>query len=196
MIMTSTNVNILGYFIEHHLGTGHLGLSSAVASLQQIAASIPSSSAQATTPHLARCHAARHLADYRRPFSKLIGAGVLIAVSGLAVFFVAGRPILRLPFARDHAGLPGLLPCLMLAGGIWTEATFFGASATIERRFCYQLFVLLAANIAMLTACWCYVPEHGLRAAAVAATLSAAVVLMTFAEPLLTRLRPRLEVRS
>jgi O-antigen/teichoic acid export membrane protein len=190
MMLTSTNVNIPRYFIENGLGTRQLGFFAAVASLQQVGVSLASALAQAASPRLAKAYAVGDRRAFTRLLTKLVVIGITIAVAGVIVSLVGGRMILGMLFGEEYAVYANLLNWLMLASGIWSVTTFLGTSATVRRKFYYQLFILIVVNVVMTVACWQFTRTYGLNAVAIAATVTAAVGLGFYLiEPLLAQIR-------
>jgi hypothetical protein len=138
------------YFIAHMLGYGSLGIYAAIASLTPIAGVSPVGGRE----------------EFSGTRVELAGAGLLLALSGVACAIVAGPWILGGLFGAEYAAQSALLLALSaVAGGTFVAILLGGGRMPIE----------ITAIAATSLACVALVPKAGLLGAACAAGVGVVV---------------------
>ncbi|MFL6449379.1 MAG: lipopolysaccharide biosynthesis protein [Bryobacteraceae bacterium] len=175
LMMVSLNLSIPRYFIQHSLGMAELGIFSAIATLMSAGSVITNAIGQAAAPRLAKYFA---IGD-RRGFATLLGAitaaslGLGAAGYGTALFF--GPSAMALIYRPEYSTRQDVLLWLMGASGFYYLGSTLGYAVTAARCFTPQLPLFTVAAITTGLACLAMVPSHGLRGAAIAILISAAV---------------------
>jgi O-antigen/teichoic acid export membrane protein len=175
LMMVSLNLSIPRYFIQHSLGMAELGIFSAIATLMAAGGVITNAVGQAAAPRLAKYFA---IGD-RRSFATLLAAitaaslGLGAAGYGTALFF--GRNAMALIYRPEYSTRQDVLLWLMGASGFYYLGSTLGYAVTAARCFIPQLPLFTVAAITTGLACLALVPSQGLRGAAVAILVSAAV---------------------
>lgn len=141
----SLETNIPRYFIEHYLGEAELGFFTAMSYFMVAGRTVTLALAQSALPRLARYYADDQLATFGRLLVKLVGAGVLIGVCGMAVVFVGGRQLLTLLFTAEYAQYTDVFCWLMVAFTVRVVSAFLNISVRAMRRFKIQVPIHLAS---------------------------------------------------
>lgn len=174
-VLTSLNANIPRYSLEIYLGRRELGIFAAMAYLKTVGDVVVTALGRSASPRLARHYAAGEGAAFGRLVLGLVGAGLALGAAGLAVALVAGRQILTLVYQPEFAAHADVLAWLMAAAAISYVASFLGYGMMAARYVKVQFPLLVATAGTTALACVWLVPAHGLRGAAMALVLSAAV---------------------
>jgi O-antigen/teichoic acid export membrane protein len=175
LMMVSLNLSIPRYFIQHSLGMAELAIFSAIATLMAAGSVVTNAIGQAAAPRLAKYFA---MGD-RRGFATLVGAitaaslGLGAAGYGTALFF--GRNAMALIYRPEYSTRQDVLLWLMGASGFYYLGSTLGYAVTAARCFTPQLPLFTVAAITTALACLAMVPSRGLRGAAIAILISAAV---------------------
>lgn len=166
MLLVSLNTNIPRYFIEHHLGSGQLGIFAGMAYLLVAGNTVVSALGQSASPRLAQHYAAGDARGFRTLLCKLMGIGIVLGAAGVLIAAIAGRELLALLYTTEFATRADVFVWLMITAGVSYTASFLGYGMTATRRFISQfpLFALVAAGSA--AACAWLIPKWGLIGAA------------------------------
>ncbi len=175
MLLCSLCTNMPRYFIEHHLGTRELGIFSAAASLVAVGNTLINAVGQTVTPKLAKLYAFESPAAFGGFTLRLLMFGAGLGAAAVLCALLLGRWVLALMFRPEYAAHAGLLTMLMVAGGIGYVASLLGFAVTAARSFRPQLPLFAVVAAATLIACAVAIPSYGLRGAALAVGISAAV---------------------
>ena len=178
MLLISLNTNIPRYFIEHYLGERELGIFAAIAYLMVAGSMVINALGQSASPRLAKYYAAAEAKAFRHLLGKLIAISALLGVAGVALVGVVGEAILKMIYRPEYAQHVDVFLLLMIAAALGFIASFLGYAMTAARYFKVQtpLFAMVAAVSAL--ACLWLVPLYGLRGAAIALVIAAAVQLL------------------
>ena len=103
--------------------------------------------------------------------------GVLLAVVGVPLTFLVGRPLLTLLYRREYGDHVGLLALLVGIAGLSTIGSFLFCGLTAARAFRAQVPVYLAAMLVGTMRAALLVPLYGLIGAGLALLLSALTVV-------------------
>jgi O-antigen/teichoic acid export membrane protein len=178
MMLLSLNTNVPRYFIEHYSGPRALGFFAAIAYLMVAGSLVINAIGQAATPRLAAYWAAANVRAFRALLLRLCGIAGILGTGGVLVSLIAGKQVLRLLYRADYASYLDVFTCLLIAAGIGYVASILGYGMTAARLFAPQLplFTIVLAFSALGSFRW--VPAYGLRGAAYALTLAAAIQLL------------------
>jgi O-antigen/teichoic acid export membrane protein len=161
-MLVSLRTTIPRYFIEHHAGTGELGIFVALSSLVASGQMLLSALAQSVHPRLARYYFEGRLTAFRRLLAKALGVAIAVGGVGLVLAATVGRPGVLLVFGEQYARRTDVLVWLVAAGILAYAGSFVGYAVTATRRFGVQLplFAFTSASCAGASA-W-LIPRHGL----------------------------------
>ena len=175
MILVSLNVNVPRYLIASSLSERELGIFAAMAYVIAGAGTIIEALGQAATPRLAKYYAARDLKSFRRLVLRLVGLGVLIGASGLAVAVLGGGRLLAILYSRDYAARADVFCWVMAVTPVTFAAGFLGSALTAARYFGVQIPLLFATTSVTALMCISFIPRYGLKGAPIALLISALV---------------------
>ncbi|EYB69482.1 polysaccharide biosynthesis protein [Deinococcus phoenicis] len=165
-------------FVERTLGTGALGLYSALAYLNVAGSVIVVALGTAVTARLSQ----RYAAGDRRGFVALTlgmtGAAAVVGGGLVLLAMVGGGPLLRLLYGPEYAAQSAPFVWLMVSGALGYLASCAGFAVTAARKFGEQLPLFVVVTGVLALACWTLVPAHGLVGAALASLLAAGVQLL------------------
>ncbi len=185
-LLVSLQSNIPRYFIQAGLGERELGIFSAIGFLLSSGSLVIGSLGQSAFTRFALYYAEQRRREFGALVKKLLGFAVLLGLGGVAVAWVAGRPILTSLFRPEYAERAPLLVWLMIAAAVGYLGQILGYAMTAARLVTPQvpLFALTAAVVTV--ASYLLVPAWGL-AGGVAALLVAAVVQLAGSAAILFR---------
>lgn len=175
MMLISLNTNIPRYFIERHLSERELGIFAALAYLLVAGNTVVAALGQAASPRLSVYYAGRNGTEFRRLVLILVAVGGLVGAAGLLMVLLGGRDILTLLYRPEYAHHTHVLLLLTIAGTIGYVASFLGYAMTAARYFRVQLPLFAAVTGSTLLASMWWVPDHGIRGAAMALIVSSAI---------------------
>jgi len=167
--------NIPRYFVEGYLGAHALGIFAAMAYTTVAGIKLVDSLAQTAGPRLAGYHAAGNEATFRTVLFRTVGLGLLLGAAGVLVVLFAGSEILTLFYGAAYATHPDVFLWLMVAAAIDCMTSFQYWAITAARRFASQMLLYALVACATTAACFWLVPAAGLRGAALACVIAAAV---------------------
>ncbi len=174
MMLLTLNGNIPRYFVEEQLGTSALGIFAAIAYLNVAGGTVVTALGQSVSPRLAKYCAAGEIAAFRHLLLQMVGIGLLLGAGGVAVAWLAGRPLLTLIYAEAYVAAD-LFVWIMLAAAVAYVASFLGYGITAARYFRIQIPLFAVVALATALACWWLVPGRGLVGAAMALLIGAGV---------------------
>jgi O-antigen/teichoic acid export membrane protein len=167
-------VNIPRYFVDHFAGEGALGIFGALDYLGFAGMTAVMAIGESAVPRLAQCYAAGRTGAFGILLAKLAALGAAIGVAGVAVAFVAGRPVLAMLYGPAYAAHSSVLVWTMIAAAVGYVAAMAGYGVTAARYFRIQIPLSLLVVAVTAVACWWLVPRAGLKGAALALCLMAA----------------------
>lgn len=177
-VLSSFNMNIPRYMIEHYLGPRELGIYSALNYIPYAALLFASALGYVSYARLSRMYFERDI----RGFKLLLGKMLLVALSIGSLAFISsaliGRPILRLLYRPEYAEHLDLLLWLVAAAGLSCVATCVGVSMTAASQFRPQLPLFLTIGAVSASAAFLLIPRFGLYGAAMATIASLLVQLI------------------
>lgn len=154
------------YVIQYYLGTYQLGIFAAIASLLAVGSTITTALGQSTSPSLAKHHAYIRYQAFDRLIVKLVVLGVLIGLSGIAVAWLIGAPVLTLLYTAEYAAHVTLMVWILVAMCIQFSYVFLGTGLQAMRDFRFFLPIQIASCILILVLSIVLVPIYGLVGAA------------------------------
>jgi O-antigen/teichoic acid export membrane protein len=169
--------NIPRYFVEGYLGRSELGIFAAMSYIMIAGVRLVDSLAQSVGPRLAGYHAAGNEAGFRAVLFRAVGVGLALGAMGVLLALLAGSQILTLLYGPEYAAHPDVFVWLMVAAGIDYVTSFLGWAITATRRFVVQIPLVALVACAVTVACFWLVAAAGLRGAAIASAIAAAVRL-------------------
>ena len=176
--MAALNLNMPRYFIHAHLGERQLGIYSALAYTTVAMILVSDSMGHSAIPRLSRFYTRERLAEFRSLLLRLLAAGALLGVAGLAVVRLIGARLLTLIYGREYAAQFRVFLVLILAAAVYCVACMFTIAITSARCFRIQvpLYAMVAGSNALACAYW--VPRAGLAGGAIAMLIAATVHLV------------------
>jgi O-antigen/teichoic acid export membrane protein len=178
MLLISLNTNVPRYFIEHYLGERELGIFAAIAYLMVAGSMVVNALGQSASPRLAKHYASGEARAIRHLLGKLIAISGLLGVAGVALVVLAGESLLTMIYRPEYASHTDVFLLLMVAAGLGFIASFLGYAMTAARYFKVQAPLFAVVTAVSVLACLWLVPLYGLRGAAMALVLAAAVQLL------------------
>lgn len=174
----SLNVNIPRYFLQHYLGLVDQGIYASLAYLVVAINLIVTALSVSVTTRLARLFADGDRRQYVRLLTKLCMLGVLIAVIGVPLAFLLGRPLLTLLYHREYADHVGLLALFVGIAGLGTIGSFLYSGLMAARSFRLQVPIYFTAMLIAIAGSALLVPRWGLMGAGLALLLSNASAVL------------------
>jgi O-antigen/teichoic acid export membrane protein len=177
MTLVNLNLNIPRYFVERYLGERELGIFAAMAYIMVAGVMVVTALGQAATPRLSKYYAEQNGAEFGALLLRLVGIGALLGIVGTLVSSVAGQEILTFLYGPEYAKYPDVFLLLMGAAGVYYVASFLGYGMTAARYFRAQAPLFTFIVCVSVIACLWLVPAAGLKGAAAALLIAAAVQL-------------------
>jgi O-antigen/teichoic acid export membrane protein len=193
MMLSSLNVNIPRYVIQHYAGERSLGLFAAVAYTMVAGTTVVGALGQSASPRLARYYAEGQIAQFYSLMRNLLAVGALLGLAGVTVAVTLGRVILSVLFRPEYGRAADVLSWMMTAAAITYLASFLGYGLTAARRFRVQAPLFAVVGVAVVAASYLLVPHFGLIGAAWATMIGAVVQLAGTATAMVHALAQRLE---
>jgi len=193
MMLSSLNVNIPRYVIQHYAGERSLGLFAAVAYTMVAGTTVVGALGQSASPRLAQYYADGQIAQFYSLMRNLLAVGALLGLAGVTVAVTLGRMILSVLFRPEYATAADVLSWMMAAAAISYLASFFGYGLTAARQFKVQapLFAVVCASV--VVASFILVPHFALVGAAWATITGAVIQLVGSAAAMIRALSQRTE---
>lgn len=177
-MLTSLNTNIPRIFIEHSVGIEELGLFSAISYLFVAGGTVISAMGQAATYRLAKSLDDYEFGRFYKLIYKLMGIGLVLGISGIAIVGIAGKPILALLYTPEYANYSNVFLIVTIAGLIDYIAGFSGYGLSATKKFTVQPYLGLIWTAAVFIACYFFIPVYGVKGAAYSLVLSSLVRLI------------------
>ena len=191
VLLGCLNSSIPNFFIKQALGERDLGIFAAIGFVVSVGNMAVVSLGQSAFTRLARSYKAAEFGEFRSLLGKLLFFGGFIGVSGMIVSKFGGRAILTILFRPEYAERADLLPWIMVAGGVLYMAQFVGFGLTAAGCYKPQVWLNVAANMALFAACYALVARQGLLGAILAMLIGASVQLAGSVVVLIAGVRKR-----
>jgi O-antigen/teichoic acid export membrane protein len=169
------NSSIPNFFIMRALGEREVGIFAAIGFMVSVGNMAVVSLGQAAFTRLTRSWVAGDFGAFHLLLGALLACGAAIGVGGMIVSKFAGREILSFFFRPEYAEWAGLLPWIMVAGGVLFMAQFLGFGLTAASFYRSQVVLNVVANLCLLAACYWLVQRRGLLGAILAMLIGAIV---------------------
>ena len=176
--LTSLGVNTPRYFLEYYCGLEEQGIYSSLAYLFVVVSLVVVALTQSVTTRLARLFADGDRKEFVLLLSKLSLLGMLVAVAGVPLMLLFGRPLLTLLYRSEYAEHTGLAALLMGTAGLDTVGAFLSCGLTAARRFRAQVPSVIAATVIGGAGSAVLVPRYGLAGAGTGLLLSVLVQVL------------------
>lgn len=167
-LMSSLNTNIPRYFIERCLGERQLGIFVAMAYIQVAGTIVVRALGQSVCSRMASHYAEMRMTAYRNIMLKLLGAGLVISVAGVAIAWKAGPRLLSILYRPEYMAYSDTFVWLMAGSAGVYLAMFLGYGLTAARRLNVQTWLMVIASVTTMILCFPLVPRYGLNGAAIA----------------------------
>jgi O-antigen/teichoic acid export membrane protein len=178
VLFGSLNVNIPRYFLQHYLGLADQGIFASLAYLVVAINLVVAALGVSVTTRLARLFADRDRGQFVRLMTKLSMFGLLIAVAGVPLTFLVGRPLLTLLYRREYADHVGLMALFVVITGLTSMGNFFFCGLTAARSFHVQVPVYFAQMVIGVAGAALLVPRYGMIGAAMGLLLSTVIMVL------------------
>ena len=177
-MLVSLNSSIPRYFVEGHLGSGELGIFSAIMSLLTTGSLVVSAFGQSIFLPVARACASFDRRRFRRYVGCAAGMGGVLGGTGILIASLFGQTILAHVFRPEYGAHAGVLVPLTIAGTMNFVGSGLGFVVTAARSLRPQIPVLAATVLASAATSMLAVPRYGLFGAADASLAAALVQLI------------------
>ena len=165
-MLVSLNTNFPRYFVEQFGGKAELGIFGALCAPLYAMHTLTKSLESSASAQLARLHAGGDMRGFRRLLGRLMATHTAVALAGVAVAWLFGRPLLTLLFNADYAEHVDVFVAIMWATLVATSTGVMMTALIAARFIQIQLPLIAATSLAALVACWCLVPTFGMHGAA------------------------------
>jgi O-antigen/teichoic acid export membrane protein len=161
LLLGSLQQNVPRYFIRNHGGEVALGLFAAASQLTAAGGMVVAALGGASSPRLASLWTAGDTGSFRSLTRRLVAAGALLGVAGVALAALIGRDVLILVYRPEFGSGAPVLVVLSGAAGMGFVAMFYGYALTSARFIGIQPVVLSVTLLVLVTSCAALVPRHG-----------------------------------
>jgi O-antigen/teichoic acid export membrane protein len=175
LMLVSLNLNIPRYFIQQHLGMAELGIFSAIATLLAAGSVVTNAVGQAAAPRLAKYFLVGNKRGFGLLLTAIIAASLGLGALGFGGALFFGRQAMAMIYRPEYSTHQDVLVWLMAASGFFYLGSTLGYAVTAVRCFSPQLPLFAIAAVTTALCCFALVPAFGLRGAAMAILISAAV---------------------
>ncbi|HEY3265329.1 MAG TPA: lipopolysaccharide biosynthesis protein [Armatimonadota bacterium] len=190
-MLGAANANAPRYFVAGWLGERELGVFAALTYLTVVGSTVVMAIGQAASPGLAEHYARGETRAFRAVVLRMALGGIALGAVGVVAAVFAGRWILSAFYEPEYGAAAPALTWTMASAGVLFVASFLGYALTAARRFAVQMPVAAASLIANAAGCPLLVRSLGLRGAAAAMGISAAVQCAAMGFALSRALRER-----
>lgn len=172
VMLSTLNVNLPRYFIEHFRGTHDLGIYAAISYVLVASGILINALGQSATPRLAKYHSEGNNREFKTLLYRLLGCGGVLGAAGISTVLMFGHQILFILYGKEYASQAEVFFWIMLDAAIGYTYVFLGTAASAMRKFSVQLPIHVASIIMLAILCWLLVPSYGSRGAAWALSIS------------------------
>jgi len=177
-VISSFNLSIPRYVIEHYLGARELGIYSALGYLPYAAILFASALGYVGYARLGKLYFERDIRGFYGLLGRMTAIAAGIGILGLLLSVVAGKPILRLLYRPEYAEHLDLLLWLVAAAGLACVTSCVGVAMTAASQFRPQIPLFIAVGIVSIITALVLVPRMGLYGAAIATIAALSVQLI------------------
>lgn len=170
-MLISLNTNFPRYFVASG-STAALGIFGVLCAPLHAMHTLTKALESSASAQLAKLHASGAIGEFRRLFWKLMATHTAVALFGVVVAWLFGRPLLTLLFRAEYAEHVDVFVTIMWATLAATSAGVMMTALIAARFIQIQLPLIAVTSLASLAACWWLVPRFGLQGAAWSLALS------------------------
>jgi O-antigen/teichoic acid export membrane protein len=175
MTLTSLNINIPRYLLEHSLGPADLGIFASLAYLLVAINVVVGALGQSVSSRLARMYAEGEIARFRAVLGKLLAFAELFLVVGVPAARVFGEPLLTFIYRPEYGQRVSLFVIMVATAGVASIASFLGYGVTATRTFRLQVPVIGASTLTTVLLSLLLISRMGSMGAACALLAGACV---------------------
>lgn len=165
-MLVSLNTNFPRYFVEQFGGKAELGIFGALCAPLYTMHTLTKSLESSASAQLARLHASGDVRGFRRLLGRLMATHTAVALAGVIVAGLFGRPLLTLLFNADYAEHADVFVAITWATLVATSTGVMMTALIAARFIQIQLPLIATTSLASLAACWWLVPRFGMHGAA------------------------------
>ena len=165
-MLVSLNTNFPRYFVEQFGGKAELGIFGVLCAPLYVMHTLTKSLESSASARLAMLHASGDVRGFRRLLGQLMATHTVVALAGVLVAWLFGRPLLTLLFNATYAEHVDVFVTIMWATLVATSAGVMMTALIAARFIQIQLPLITATSLASLAACWWLVPIFGMQGAA------------------------------
>jgi O-antigen/teichoic acid export membrane protein len=173
----SLTVNIPRYILQRDLGLAEQGIFASLAYLIVAINLTVLALAQSATTRLSVLYAEGHIKQFRRLLTKLSMLGVLVAVAGVPMALLVGRPLLTMIYRPEYGEHAGLLALFVGTAGVGMVGSFLFCGASAARAFRNQVPMYFLAMLVAALGSAALVPRYGMIGAGISLLFSAATTV-------------------
>ncbi len=165
-MLVSLNTNFPRYFVEQFGGKAELGIFGVLCAPLYVMHTLTKSLESSASARLAMLHATGDVRGFRRLLGQLMATHTSVALAGVLVAWLFGRPLLTLLFNATYAEHVDVFVTIMWATLVATSAGVMMTALIAARFIQIQLPLITATSLVSLAACWWLVPIFGMQGAA------------------------------
>ncbi len=161
VLLSSLQQSVPRFFVQYYGGASTLGVFAAASQLTATADLVGGSLAAAAAPRLGAHSASRDAWAFWKLTRRLVVAGALLGVMGIALSALAGRWFLVHVYRPEFASGAHMLVVLSAAAAMTLVASLLGYSLTSARVIAIQPAVLAVTLTVVAAGCFAAVPRWG-----------------------------------
>lgn len=165
-MLVSLNTNFPRYFVEQFGGKAELGVFGVLCAPLYAMHTLTKSLESSASAQLAKLYASGDMRGFRRLLGRLMATHTAVALTGVVIAWLFGRPLLTLLFSADYAEHVDVFVAIMWATLVATSSGVMMTALIAARFIQIQLPLIAATSLASLAACWWLVPKFGMHGAA------------------------------
>ena len=194
-MLVSLNTNFPRYFVEQFGGKAELGIFGVLCAPLYVMHTLTKSLESSASARLAKLHASGDVRGFRRLLGQLMATHTAVALAGVLVAWLFGRPLLTLLFNATYAEHVDVFVTIMWATLVATSAGVMMTALIAARFIQIQLPLITATSLASLAACWWLVPIFGMQGAAWSLAVSK-LPYLAVGVWMIARMQPNLSANS
>ena len=194
-MLVSLNTNFPRYFVEQFGGKAELGIFGVLCAPLYVMHTLTKSLESSASARLAMLHASGDVRGFRRLLGQLMATHTAVALAGVLVAWLFGRPLLTLLFNATYAEHVDIFVTIMWATLVATSAGVMMTALIAARFIQIQLPLITATSLASLAACWWLVPIFGMQGAAWSLAVSK-LPYLAVGVWMIARMQPNLSANS
>jgi O-antigen/teichoic acid export membrane protein len=192
MGIISLNANMTRYFVEAYLGSESLGYFAPMAYVIVGASQVTNALGQSLSARLARYYVSNRKA-YALLLGKASSVAIVLAICIVLFAVYFGKTFLSIIYTPEYSKHHDVFMWLMVSTGVMVSGSMFGYGLTAARRFKSQVPIAVITCVTSFFGSWLFVPRYGMKGAAFAMIIAAAVQCLASLIVLLIAIRSPLE---